>query len=150
MRNQWLGIIGLLVLCAAPYSQAQQPGNATEKAIMALEDQWLESEKTNNADLAAPLFADKYIATAPDGSIGDKAQTLADQKARKFTLSENEDVKVLAYGNTAIATGGWKGQGTEAGKPFNEHMRWTDTWIKKPDGKWILIASHYSTIKPKK
>jgi ketosteroid isomerase-like protein len=151
MKNKWLvSVVGLLSLCAATYSHAQQASAATEKAILALENQWLESEKTNNADLSAPLFADKYIATGPDGKIEDKAQTVADAKARKFSLSEYEDVKILAYGDTAIATGGWKGQGTEAGKPFNDHLRWTDTWIKMSDGKWLLVASHYSAVKAKK
>jgi hypothetical protein len=35
-----------------------------------------------------------------------------------------------------IATGGYKGKGTEEGKLFVEHLRWTDTWVKIPGGKW--------------
>jgi ketosteroid isomerase-like protein len=50
--------------------------------------------------------------------------------------------------DTAIATGGFKGQGTdESGKAFNTHSRWTDTWVKMPDGKWQCVASHGSDIK---
>jgi ketosteroid isomerase-like protein len=47
----------------------------------------------------------------------------------------------------AIVTGGYKGKGMDSGKPFNEHLRWTDTWVKMPDGKWQLVASHYSPVK---
>ena len=47
----------------------------------------------------------------------------------------------------AIATGGYKGKGTDSGKPFDEHLRWTDTWVKMPNGKWQLVASHYSSVK---
>lgn len=54
----------------------------TEKAIAALEDQWIRADRTNNPDLAAPLLAEKYICTWMDGSILNKAQTLAGAKAR--------------------------------------------------------------------
>ena len=152
MKNKWLSIIvGSLALGAAVAAHADASSDATEKTVVTLENQWLESEKTNNADMAAPLFAETYIANGPDGVTEDKAQTIADAKARKFILTKYEDVKVRVYGDTAIATGAWKGQGTESsGKPFSEHLRWTDTWIKMPDGKWLVVASHYSAIKAKK
>ena len=40
---------------------------------MALENQWLQSQKANNADLVAPLIADKCVYTGPDGKVSDKA-----------------------------------------------------------------------------
>src|ERR1700726_680508 len=56
-------LIGLLSLGSAVRSQAQQTG-ATEKAVVALEEQWLQSQKTNNPDLVAPLLADKFVNTS--------------------------------------------------------------------------------------
>jgi len=144
-----LNLVGMICLAAAMSSHAQAPGAATEKAVTALEYQWLESEKTNNPDLITGLFGEKYIATGPDGKLEDKAQTLADAKARKWASAEYEDFKVQAYGDVVIATGGYKGKGTDSGKPFDEHLRWTDTWVKTPDGKWQLVASHYSPVKQK-
>lgn len=145
-----LGLVGSITLAAtAMWSHAQTTGGGSEKAVIALENQWLESENKNKPDLAAPLFADKYIATGPDGTLEDKAQTLADAKARTWTSSEYEDVKAQAYGDVVIVTGGYKGKGTDVGKPFAEHLRWTDTWIKMPDGQWQLVASHYSAVKAK-
>ena len=84
-----------------------------------------------------------------DAGPKDRAQTLADAKARKWTSAQCEDLKIQAYGDVAIATGGYKGKGTDSGKPFDEHLRWTDTWVKMPDGKWQLVASHYSPVKQK-
>lgn len=150
MKNKvLLGLFGTIAVAVATWSHAQTAGSETEKAVIALENQWLESEKTNNPDLAAPLFGDKYIATGSDGKLEDKAQTLADAKARTWASGEYEDVKVQAYGDVAIVTGGYKGKGTDSGKPFAEHLRWTDTWVKMPDGKWQLVASHYSAVKSK-
>lgn len=142
-----LSLVGSICLAAATGSHAQTSGSGTEKAVNALENQWLQSERTNNPDMITTLFGDKYVATGPDGKLEDKAQTLADAKARKWSSAEYEDVKVVAYGDVAIATGGYKGKGTDSGKPFDEHLRWTDTWVKMPDGKWQLVASHYSAVR---
>jgi len=147
-KTSVLCLLGLAVLGSASLSHAQQSSSATEKAIAALENQWLESQKTNNPDLVAPLLADKIVSTGNDGKVETKAQMLADAKARKYTSAEYEGVQVIVYGNTAIATGGFKGKGTDAsGKPFDDHDRWTDTWKKMPNGKWQCIATHDSPIK---
>lgn len=44
-------------------------------------------------------------------------------------------------------TGGYEGQGTDAGMPFKERLRWTDTWVKMADGKWQCVARQYTEIK---
>jgi len=141
-------LLGLLTLGSAAVSQAQHTNGATEKAVAALENQWLQSQKTNNPDLVAPLLADKFVSTGSDGKVTNKAESLAEAKARKYASAEYENVQVTVFGDTAIATGGFKAKGTEAsGKPFDEHERWTDTWVKMPNGKWQCIATQVSTIK---
>jgi uncharacterized protein (TIGR02246 family) len=140
-------VLGLLSLASATLAQAQQTGT-TEKAVAALENQWLQSQKTNNADLVAPLFADKFVNTGIDGKVTNKDQTLAEAKATKWTSAEYKDVQVTAYGNAAVATGEFKGKGTDgSGKALDEDVRWTDTWVKMPDGKWQCVASQDSPIK---
>lgn len=149
MKNKWVwGLIGLIALCATGASQAQTSSAATEKAIEALELQWLKSDQTNNVELTKPLLADGYVSTGVDGTMSDVAATLADQKARTYTSAEYEDLKVTAFGNTAIARGIYKGKGTLNGKPFDERMRWTDAWVKMSNGKWQCVASHYGRAAP--
>ena len=149
MRNVWrLYLLGLFLVGSPALSVAQQTSGEIEKAITALENQWLQSQKTNNPDIIAPLLADKFVSTEADGRVSNKAQMLADAKTRKYSSAEYEDVKVTAFGDTAIATGGFKGKGTDAsGKPFDEHVRWTDTWVKMPSGKWQCVASQDSPVK---
>ena len=136
----------MLSLAGASRSQAQQTSGDTEKAIVALEDQWIQADRTNNPALAAPLLAEKYVCTWMDGTILNKAQTLESAKARKYTSAENEDLKVTVFGITGIATAKYKGTGTDAGKPFAEFARWTDTWVKMPNGKWQVVATQYTAI----
>jgi ketosteroid isomerase-like protein len=135
------------VLLSSAVSLAQKAGEV-EKAVAALEQQWLQSQKTNNPDLVAPLIADKFVGTGPDGKVSGKAELLAEAKATKYSSMEYEDVKVAVFGDTAIATGSSKSKGTDAsGKPMDDHVRWTDTWVKMPGGKWQCVASHVSPIK---
>ena len=139
---------GSLSLASAAVSQAQPTSGATEQAVMALEDQWLKSQKSNNPDLVAPLLADKFVSTGNDGKVTNKSQSLADAKASKIVSAENENVQVTVFGDTAIATGLWVGKGTdEKGKPFDVRDRWTDTWIKMSDGKWQCIATQSTTVR---
>jgi ketosteroid isomerase-like protein len=141
-------LLGLLSLASAAVSQAQQTGGSTEKAIMALEDQWLKAQQTNNPDLVAPLLADKFVSTGDDGKVTNKTQALADAKASKYVSAENQNVQVTVFGDTAIATGLWVGKGTdEKGKPFDLRDRWTDTWVKMPNGKWQCAATQSTTTK---
>jgi len=69
MKRTWiLFLVGLLSLGIATRSQAQTSG-ATEKAVAALEQQWLQSQKTNNPNLVAPLLANKFVDTGSDGKL---------------------------------------------------------------------------------
>jgi hypothetical protein len=141
-------LLVLLLLAGARWSRAQQTGGATEKTVTALEQTWLQSQKTSNPDLLAPLLADKFVNTGSDGTVTAKAETLTLVKMMKFDTAEYYDVKVTVFGDMAIAIGGFRGKGTDAsGKPVNVNERWTDTWVKMPSGQWQCVASHASPIK---
>jgi len=86
-------LVCLISLGSAAWSQAQQTGGA-EKAVAASEEQWLQSQKTNNPDLVAPLLADKFVETSSDGQVMNKAEALAQAKATNYVSAEYEDVKV--------------------------------------------------------
>lgn len=140
-------LLGLVLLVTAALSQAQKAGGP-EKAVEALEQQWLQGQKTNNPNLVAPLLSDKIVVTEADGKVRDKAGTVDAYKKTKWDSADYSDVKVTSFGNTTIATGGFKGKGTdEAGKPFDVNERWTDTWVKMPDGKWQCVASQATPVK---
>jgi len=138
-------VLGLLVSVA--WSQASKSGG-TEQAIAALEQKWLESQKTNNSELVAPLLAEKFVETTSEGKVMGKTEALKEAKATKYTSAIYEDVKVSVFGDTAIATGGFKGKGTDpSGKAFDTYERWTDTWVKMPDGKWQCVATQGTPVK---
>lgn len=140
-------LLGLLALAGAMNAQAQQAADP-HKALMDLENQWLQADKTNNPDVIAAAISDKYLATTSDGQLEDKAKTLEEIKTRKYNSAEYEDIRITVFGTTAIVRGGFKASGTEAsGKPFTEHLRWTDTWVRTPAGKWQVVATQYTPVK---
>jgi len=141
------GFLGSVLLVSAVWSQANKTGG-TEQAVAALEQQWLQSQKTNNPDLLAPLLADKFVDTSSDGKVTGKAETLAMAKSTKWNSAAYTDLKVSVFGDTAIATGGFQGKGTDAsGKPLTVDERWTDTWVKMSNGQWQCIASQATPVK---
>lgn len=147
MRYRWFwGLLGSLSLACTAWPQSPHSNGDTEKAIVGLENQWFEADRTNNPDLVEPLLAERYVSTGMDGNIEDRAQTLSNARARIYTSAAVEDLKVTVFGDTAVATGKYKGRGTDTGKPFAEYARWTDTWVKMPSGKWQCVASQYTSI----
>jgi ketosteroid isomerase-like protein len=137
-----------VLLVSAAGSQANDT-SGTEKAVASLEQKWLQSQQTNNTDLLAPLLTDNFVQTTSQGKVTtSKAEALADAKSTKWSSAEYDDVKVIVFGDTAIAIGVFKGKGTDAsGKPLDEIDRFTDTWVKMPNGKWQCVASQDSSIK---
>ena len=99
--------LGAVLLAVAAWSQAGD----TEKTVADLEQTWLKSQQTNNPDLIARHLADKLVETESDGKVIDKTTAIAMSKKMKYSSAEYEDVKVTVFGNTAIATGGFKGKG---------------------------------------
>src|SRR5881227_3077246 len=149
MKSAWMWfLISLLSVGSAAWAQDKKAGGGTEDAVAALEQKWLQSQKTNNPDLVAPLLADKFVNTGSDGKVTSKSESLANAKATKYESVDYDDMKVTVFGDTAIAVGNFNAKGTDPeGKPLNAHERFTDTWVKMKDGKWQCVASHQSAIK---
>ena len=132
----------VLMAMAVQAQMGDKMGGGVEKAIAGLEQQWTAAGKMSNPDGVAPLLADNFTNLMSDGTMLNKAQTLAVTKGSKWEINQITDVKVTAFGNTAIATGPWQGKGTGSdGKAVDAHERWVDTWMKMPSGKWQCIAS---------
>src|SRR5713101_251634 len=101
MKRTWMWCLaGLLSLGSYALSQDKQAGGGTEKAVAALEQQWLQSQKTNNPDLVSPLLADKFVNTDVNGKVTGKGEMLATAKATKYDSVDYEDLKVTVFGDT--------------------------------------------------
>jgi len=85
------------------------------------------------------------VITMEDGSVYGKVGFISHtaQPSEKVDLVEFGDLKIRMHGDAAVVTGSYHEQGESAGKPYDYRDRMTDLWMKT-DGKWKLVASHYS------
>jgi ketosteroid isomerase-like protein len=141
MKRMLMCFTLVLMALAVQAQMGDKMGGGVEKAIANMEQQWAAAGKMSNADAVAPLLADNFISLNSDGTMQNKVPYLATIKGSKWDVNEISDVKVATFGNTAIASGAWRGKGTTNGKPVDAHERWVDTWMKMPSGKWQCIAS---------
>ncbi len=140
-------VLFLGLLATASWTLAQKNA-ATEKAVADLEQQWLKGQRNNDVSLIEPLLAEGFTNTNSDGKVENKTENLATGKATHYTSVDYLDMKVMVFGNAAIAIGNFRAKGTlPDGKPLDSNERFTDTWAKMADGKWQCLASHQSPIK---
>lgn len=141
--------ICLLVLTVTVHLPAQNNSNtrSDEARIMALETAWNQAEEHNDARAVAELLASTLAYTDYDGTFMDRAQFLASVKnsTEQDHQIVNEGTTVSIYGDAAVVTGAYREKGTEKGKPFMRHGRFTDTWVKQ-NATWLCVASTSTLI----
>ena len=56
-----LGSLGMISMSVAAGAQALPADATAEKAVAAAQEQWTQSERTNNPDLVAPLLGQAHL-----------------------------------------------------------------------------------------
>jgi len=74
-----------------------------------------------NTDVMAKWLAKPMVIAFKAGTMGSRNESA--------TSSDG-------YGNTAMATAPGPGRGGERRLQADSHERWTDAWVKMPDGEW--------------
>lgn len=137
----------LTILLAARFDAppAMAQGSDATAKILALENKWNLAYQKRDVAAMSSILADDFIITVEDGNTYSKSGYIAHagDTRTKVEVSELLDMKVRLHGNTAIVTGQYHEVGTEKGKRYEYHDRLTDTWMFL-DGRWQVIASHYS------
>jgi ketosteroid isomerase-like protein len=144
MRAQIFFVVALCLLgCFVVRGPAQEKSD--EAAIRALESKWTDAYKQRQVGTVASLLADDYIITLEDGTTYGKVGFISYNMGHlRVDVAEMLDLKIRMHENVAVVTGAYHERGESAGKPYDYNDRMTDVWMKMKDGKWQLIASHYS------
>jgi uncharacterized protein (TIGR02246 family) len=134
----------LLLGCFAIGGSGQETSEATE--IRALESKWVDAYKQRQIATLASLLAEDFVITVEDGSTYGKVGFVSHSSgALRVDVAETSDLKIRMHGNVAVVTGAYHERGESGGQSYDYHDRLTDVWMKR-DGKWKLIASHYSLL----
>jgi ketosteroid isomerase-like protein len=140
--QQWL--VGVLLVVFTSLSAAQQKSDSASK-VLALESKWNDAYRQRDIAVLNALLADDFIITVEDGTTYSKSGYIArlGGTGEHVELSEMSNLKVRVHGNVAVVTGEYHEKGTSKGKPYEYRDRLTDVWVNS-DGRWQVIASHYS------
>src|SRR5215468_4815096 len=145
--------IAALILTVAPMGVAQKQSardshqTSVEEVIKKLDDERIQAQIHADATALDRIYADDFIGVGPSGTVRTKAQVISDFTSGdlKFQSITTDDVQVRVYGNTAVETGRSTMNGQDRGKAVPRDTRFTRVWIKQ-QGRWRLVANHYSTL----
>jgi ketosteroid isomerase-like protein len=84
-----------------------------------------------------------------DGKPVNVAAQLAEMKAGRVQIESitMRDMRAHVFGDVAIVSMVAESKGAYRGKPFNEKSSGIDYFVKR-DGRWQLVNSQMTTIKP--
>jgi ketosteroid isomerase-like protein len=144
-------LVLLLTLLAVPASSAiaqTSTPDAVIQELVQLEREKDQAYEKGSKSLLDQIYADDYQATTANGTIITK-QTVLDFFVRPniFEVHRSEDIAVRVFGDVALVTGVQKRKFYKDVKPGGEDtLRYTNIYAKR-QGKWQIVASHYSTVK---
>lgn len=149
--KQILALCALSLSLLAAVAADRQVSAATLAEFTALYAQW--DAALVKADMPAldKIYAEEAITVDPEGVVTGKAEFLKMVRTGEYKASDTStsEVQVQLFGKTAVATSVWKGTETLNGKTTTGIYRYTDTWLKR-SGRWQIVASHGTAIKPQK
>jgi ketosteroid isomerase-like protein len=118
-----------------------------EDEIKKLEAESTQAYVKDGAAAVEKYEADDMMSIDAMGMVPDKFQ---DRQAflsgdTKIQSIAESDVKVRAYGNTAVAVGIDDIKATSKGQDISAKYRFSDVWVKR-SGKWQIVSSQVTKI----
>jgi ketosteroid isomerase-like protein len=152
MKNPTL-ICALLLALVFPALVVGQPkskesqGGGLEQQLKQMEDDWQKAIKNKEAATLKRIIAEDWVGTDDKGKVLNRepylSQTTSNPDAIEST--ENFDMQVRVYGDTAVVTGGSREKGTRNGTAYTDTYRWTDVFVKR-DGRWQAVVSQWAKV----
>jgi ketosteroid isomerase-like protein len=120
-----------------------------EKIVAALDTEYQAAVKNNDVPTMDRILADDFVLVTGLGKTYTKADLLNEAQNKHVTYERQEDSnrKVRVWGDTAVVTALLWAKGTEAGKPFDYKLWFSDTYVRTPDG-WRYVFAQASTRIP--
>ena len=142
----WISLLLAAFACLVlGLAAAQDHSDSASSKIIALENKWNAAYQRGDIAAMESLLAADFIITIEDGSTLSKSGYIAHNgdSTVHIEVTEMSEVSVRMHGNTAVVTGAYHEKGLSKGKPYEFRDRFTDVWMNL-NGKWQVIASHYS------
>jgi ketosteroid isomerase-like protein len=124
---------------------AAQSSDAETRALIAVENRWVEALVKSDLATLDAIVADSYVDTDEHSHRGNKDDVISFLKSGdiKFESIKLSDMNAHVYGDAAVVFGTAVQAGSFLGGPLATKVIFTDTFVKK-NGKWKAVASHRS------
>jgi len=143
--------IAVVAFSAAAIASGQEQSAVRDPKSIAEHIRKLDKERIQaqiHADVAAlkRIYADDFIGVGPSGTVRTKPQVISDFTSGdlRFQSITTDDVRVRVYENAAVETGLSTMNGQDKGRAVPRDTRFTRVWVKQ-QGRWRLVANHYSS-----
>lgn len=148
----WKPWFDLMFRPASKQKEMDSPGtsSADEKsAIAALDAQYQDAVKRNDADAMDRILADDFVLVIGSGKTYSKADLLAEARSGRYQYERQDDPDrtVRIWGDTAVVTAKLLGKGTDQGKPFEYQLWFSDTYTRTAAG-WRYVFGQASLPLP--
>ncbi len=152
MRSKSVFLLAVLLTAVTfvsmAFPQAMKPTSGSAVAeVKRLEQEGVKADLANDPSFVKQYYAEDYTGGSSWGTWDTKASILmdmSDPQANKTNKESISDIKVRAYGNTAIANFTESYDSLYHGEHRVRTTMCTDTWVKQ--GTWKLVAGHCSQL----
>ena len=132
-----------------PGAAAKGADSNVEQTLMKLERDALAALLKRDTAGFGRIFGDEAVLITPDGTPQTKSQLLADVKSGDLVIASSEisEMKVRAYGDSAVVTYVTVDKGKYKGQDISGRYRWTDVFVRS-GGTWQIVAGQGTPIQP--
>ncbi len=126
---------------------SNQKADSVEQAVMQMEEELRAAIAKSDTKAYGRLVGDDYVFTNQDAVVRTKAQMVSayDSGSLKYESVKFDEIKVHAYGDTAVVTGRQTVKGQDNGKDLSGQFRYTRVYVKQ-QGRWQLVATQTGRI----
>jgi ketosteroid isomerase-like protein len=105
-------------------------------SVAALDTEYQAAVKANDAATMDRILADDFILVTGRGAVFTKEDLLTSARNKEVIYEHQEDTQqtVRIWGDTAVITALLWQKGTNNGKPFDDKLWFSDTYIRTPTG----------------
>src|SRR5262249_41755735 len=141
-----LGALAMLALSPAPSPSSLEQDR---KAVADLDTEYQAAVKRNDVATMDRILADDFVLVTGRGKTYTKADLLDEARGGLMVYERQEDTHqtVRVWGDTAVITALLWEKGTNAGKPFDYKVWFSDTYVRTPKG-WRYVFGQSSLPLP--
>ena len=126
---------------------SNQKSDSVEQAVMQMEEDLRVAISKGDTKAYGRIVGDDYVFTNQDALVRTKAQMVSayESGSIKYKSVKLDDLKVHAYGDTAVVTGRQTVKAQDNGKDISGRFRYTRVYVKR-QGRWQLVATQLTHI----